>query len=97
MQNINDLSAWILIDEGYGDRYNLAQSLYLPKPLTTEEGQLRYKYAEGRIVERSDEEIKETTPAEPVFKSIESRVKMLEKQGQEIDISLEALITGRTE
>lgn len=61
-----DLTGWILIDEGYGDRYNLAQSHYLEKPLYTEEGIHRYKYDGGAVVERTQAEIdgdREDAPA----------------------------------
>jgi len=53
----NDLSGWVQIDEGYGDKYNLAQTHYLDKPLTTEDGIYRYKYEDGEIVERTEEEL----------------------------------------
>lgn len=52
-----DLSGWTQIDEGYGDRYNLCQSHYLSKSIYTEEGILRYKLEDGKVVERSTDEI----------------------------------------
>ena len=52
-----DLTGWVLIDEGYGDAFNLAQTHYLDKPLYTERGVLRYKLVDGKIVERTAEEI----------------------------------------
>ena len=33
-----DLTGWVLLDEGEGDRYNLCQSNYFPGPLTTDSG-----------------------------------------------------------
>lgn len=53
-----DLTGWIKIDEGYGDRYALAQSHYLPHPLFTPDGLHRYKLVDGAVVERSEEELK---------------------------------------
>ena len=51
-----DLTGWIKIDEGYGDRYALAQSHYLDKPLY--DGAIpRYKLVDGKVVERTSEEI----------------------------------------
>lgn len=47
----NDLSDAILIDEGNGDTYSLAQTHYLDKPLFNEEGNYNYKYINGEIVE----------------------------------------------
>lgn len=46
-----DLEGWIFIDEGYGDKYNLAQTHYLPKSIMKENGDWQYKYINGEIVE----------------------------------------------
>ena len=51
-----DLTGWTKIDEGYGDRFSLAQSHYLDKPLY--DGAVpRYKLVDGKVVERTVEEI----------------------------------------
>lgn len=51
-----DLTGWMKIDEGYGDRFSLAQSHYLEKPLY--DGAVpRYKLVDGKVVERTAEEI----------------------------------------
>ena len=51
-----DLTGWTKIDEGYGDRFSLAQSHYLDKPLY--DGEIpRYKLVDGKVVERTAEEI----------------------------------------
>lgn len=51
-----DLAGWIKIDEGYGDEFSLAQSHYLAKPLY--DGAVpRYKLVDGKVVERTAEEI----------------------------------------
>lgn len=47
----------MLIDEGYGDRYNLCQSNYLDKPLKDNLGIYRYKLTDGKAVERTQEEM----------------------------------------
>ena len=52
----DDLTDWVKIDEGNGDKYSLAQTHYLPHPLLTHDGLYRYKLADGQIVERSEEE-----------------------------------------
>ena len=52
-----DLDGWVKIDEGYGDEFALAQSHYLPKPLRTEDGVLRYKLVAGQVVERTADEL----------------------------------------
>ena len=50
-----DLTGWMKIDEGYGDRFSLAQSHYLDKPLY-DGAVLRYKLVDGKVVERTAEE-----------------------------------------
>lgn len=48
----SDLSGWILIDEGQGDRYNLAQNHYFDKPVKDiMTGNYNYKYINGEVVE----------------------------------------------
>ena len=53
----NDLTGWVQIDEGTGDRYNLCQSHYFDGGLYTDDGIPRYALADGAPVLRSDEEI----------------------------------------
>lgn len=55
--NITNPEDWVLIDEGYGDKYNLCQSNYLPLPLMDERGVYRYKLVDGKAVERTQEEM----------------------------------------
>lgn len=52
-----DLTDWIKIDEGYGDKYNLAQTHYFGKPLITQDGIYQYKLVGTTPIERSEEEI----------------------------------------
>ena len=52
-----DLTGWVQIDEGTGDKYNLCQSNYSPGSLYTADGIPRYKLADGKPVERTAEEI----------------------------------------
>lgn len=52
-----DLTGWVQIDEGYGDRYSLAQSHYLDGGLYTMQGIPRYKYDGGACVLRSEAEL----------------------------------------
>ena len=53
---LKDLTDWILIDEGSGDKYHHAQNHYLSKSLRSYEGLYNYKFVDNKIVERSDEE-----------------------------------------
>ena len=52
-----DLTGWVQIDEGTGDRYNLCQSHYFDGGLYTSDGIPRYKLVDGEAVERTVEEI----------------------------------------
>lgn len=84
-----DLTGWVLIDEGAGDRYNLCQGNYLPGPLTDDRGIYRYKLADGKAVERTQEEMDadyvppevKPTDAERISK-LESEKKLLTAQVQ---------------
>ena len=49
---IKDLTNWVYVDEGFGDKYAHAQSQYLDKPLVNEDGKFNYKYINGGIVEQ---------------------------------------------
>ncbi len=73
-----DFTDWIQIDEGYGDKYNLAQTHYLEKGLKTEDGIYQYKYENEEVVERAEEEIeadREAIPAVPTpMEQLESQV-----------------------
>lgn len=51
-----DLTGWTKIDEGSGDRFSLAQSHYLDKTLY-DGAVLRYKLVDGKVIERTAEEI----------------------------------------
>jgi len=72
-----DLTNWIQIDEGYGDKYNLAQTHYLEKGLITEDGIYQYKYENEEVTERTTEEIEADREAVPV---IPTQMEQLESQ-----------------
>lgn len=66
IQNV-DVKTWLFIDEGTGDRYNLCQSNYLPKPLYTDDGFCAWKYDEkAGLEERTEKEIDEDRSSVPV-------------------------------
>jgi hypothetical protein len=54
---INELTDWILIDEGSGDKYSHAQKHYFDNPIITNEGIWRYKFNEGNVIEKTESEI----------------------------------------
>ena len=72
-----DLTDWILIDEGYGDKYNLAQTHYLEKGLTTADDIYQYKFENEEVVERTEGEIEADREAAPV---IPTQMELLEAQ-----------------
>ena len=59
---ISDISGWVEIDSGDGDKYHHAQGNYLPLPLIDENGCYRYKFQNGIISERSAEEMAADMP-----------------------------------
>lgn len=60
-----DLTDWVLVEEGAPcDRLNLAQTHYLDKPLY-DGAVLRYKLVDGKVVERTAEEIEADKAALP--------------------------------
>ena len=87
--NIRDFTGWVLIDEGYGDRYNLCQGNYFPQPIMDDRGIYRYKLVDGAVVERTQEEMDadymppevKPTDAERISK-LESEKKLLTAQVQ---------------
>lgn len=82
--NITAPEDWALIDEGYGDKYNLCQSNYLPQPLRTDGGAWRYKLVDGQVVECTPEEIaaQEEANKPEAVPTTEDRLKALEGQNQ---------------
>lgn len=59
---ISDILGWVEIDNGDGDKFAHAQGNYLPQPLTDENGVYRYKYENGVISERSEDEMAADMP-----------------------------------
>lgn len=51
---IRDLSGWILVGEGFGDKYAHAQGHYLDEPITTENGRYNYVYSDGHIKRKGE-------------------------------------------
>ena len=53
----SDLTGFIKIDEGTGDKYNLCQSHYFKDGLYTVDGIPLYKYVDGEVIARTEAEI----------------------------------------
>lgn len=62
---LSDLTGWTAIDEGIGDKYVHAQGNYFEKPLTDDNGIYRYKYSNGAVYEKTEEEIETEISALP--------------------------------
>ena len=58
-----DITGWVEIDSGYGDRYHHAQGNYFQLPIITDGVAYRYKLADGKPVECTAEEIAEQEDA----------------------------------
>lgn len=82
--NISTPADWVLIGEGYGDKYNLCQSNYLPQPIRTMGGAYRYKLVDGVPTECTAEEIaaQEEANKPEAVPTTEDRLKELESQNQ---------------
>lgn len=51
-----DTEGWIEIDSGIGDKYHHAQNNYFNKPLSDENGLYNYKFVDGAVIERTNED-----------------------------------------
>ena len=60
-----DLTDWIEIDEGVGDKYNLCQSHYFDGGLYTMDGIPRYRWDGTQAVLRTEEELEADRAARP--------------------------------
>lgn len=94
--NIENFEDWIMIDEGYGDRYNLCQSNYFDKPLYEDHGIPIYKYELGRVIERTQEEIDSDIASLPVPEP-QPTVAELQAKVVELETALDLLVSGATE
>lgn len=93
MSNIKDISEWIFIDEGSGDKYNHCQGNYLDKPLMDfEHGLYNYAYINGEIVEKDLTEEISRAEARREKEAEISRLKALLKDMDYIGVKI---ATGR--
>ena len=85
-----DLSGWVQIDEGTGDRFNLAQSHYFPGGLYTADGIPRYKLQDGKVLERTEDEIQADRdaivppPQAPSAEDMTAVLSLARRQAQEL-------------
>lgn len=62
---LSDTYGWTEIDEGTGDRFTHAQGNYFDRPLMNDSGICRYKYVNGKISEKTEDEMVEEIDALP--------------------------------
>lgn len=91
LSNIKDFTDWVLIDEGYGDRYNLCQNNYLPGPLYDDRGLCRYKLVDGKPVERTQEEMDADYVPPEVNPTDTERILQLESEKKLLTAQVQAL------
>ena len=60
-----DLTGWVKIDEGIGDKYNLCQSHYFDGGLYTMDGISRYRWDGSAAVLRTEEDLEADRAAWP--------------------------------
>ena len=95
-----DLTGWLEIDEGDGDRYNLCQSHYFDGGLYTMDGIPRYHWDGEKAVLRSEEDLEADRSAIPEPKpsgTLEARVAALEADAEQAALdraALTLLLTG---
>ena len=94
-----DLSGWLEIDEGNGDRYNLCQSHYFDGGMYTMDGIPRYRWDGTQAVEHTEEELEAERAAlpKPEPTTLETRVAALEADAAQAAMdraALTLLLTG---
>ena len=94
--NIKNFEDWVMIDEGYGDRYNLCQSNYFDRPLYEEHGIPVYKLENSLAVARTQAEIEADIAAMPEPEPLPT-VAELQAKVVELETALELLVSGATE
>ena len=89
-----DLTGWIEIDEGTGDKYNLCQSHYFDGSLYTMDGIPRYRWDGTQAVARTEEELEADRAAileSKPSKTVEDRLTALEAEAEQAKADREAL------
>ena len=91
---VTDMGGWVEIDSGFSDRHHHAQGNYLPLPLMDERGVYRYKLVDGKVVERTQEEMNADYVPPEQKPTTEQRVDALETTTDDIILMMAELIGG---
>ena len=51
---IKDFDQWIYIDKGVGDKYHHAQNHYFDNPIMDDNGDYKYLYINGQVLEKDN-------------------------------------------
>lgn len=98
---LQDTDGWVKIDEGYGDRYHHAQGNYFLMPIMDEQGAYRFKLENGKVLERTKEEMGEdyTSPVVSENNQINliEEIVMLKESNRQLQEALDLLLSGATE
>ena len=87
----SNLTGWIEIDSGYGDKYNLCQTHYFEGGLRTVDGIPRYKYENNTVYTRSEEEIQKDRESRPSPNPInEENMEQLKKENNLLKAQIQA-------
>ena len=90
---LKDITGYIEIDEGCGDKYSHAQSQYLEKGLIDNKGRFNYKFDGGMLVELTEEEKENFFPIlPPVPTEIEILQAKLNSATQQLDFQEELIV-----
>lgn len=87
---LQDITGWIEIDEGNGDKYAHAQSQYLEKGLMDEKGRFNYKY-DTSLVELTEAEKEVLFP--PIL-PVPTEVELLKQELITIQEAFDFMIMG---
>ena len=85
---------WTEIDRGYTQRHHHAQGNYFPQPIIDERGIYRYKLADGKPIERPQEEMDADYVPPEQRPTTEQRVDALETTTDDIILMMAELIGG---
>lgn len=98
---LTDVSGWVKIDEGYGDRYHHAQGNYFLMPIMDEQGAYRFKLENGKVMERTKEETDEDhippVVSENNYINLINDIAVLKESNRQLQEALELLLSGATE
>lgn len=96
---LTDTDGWTKLDEGFGDRFHHAQGNYLEKPLMDDYGIYQYKFVDGAVCERTQEEmdadytLPEDAPAADAG-NLAAEVAALRESNAQLQEALELLLSG---